>query len=279
MLLSAWTTKLCATMSWKQKTQENKWTAVNACISALGDRNLDEYKGADFLELRQSLKGKSDFTIGSYMTNLKTIFGLAAQYDSVSSNPLAKIRVPVCRVDLDGRRHISEAEVKRVMAAAPRGLPMLIALCFYAGLRRGEALRLEWPDVCLKENWLRVRHQGTATTKGRTRRARLELPLRKLLTLHRQTKGLVCSNLPSRLTDSLNNACFGAGVSHKEFTYQRLRSSRSTIWSVDNELPDTVLNAMLGNSAMVRQRHYNTPLKEIFTEPLKHADTTERIKP
>jgi integrase/recombinase XerD len=82
---------------------------------------------------------------------------------------------PVRRLDLSQREpteiqlHTVE-EVGRIMAAAENyaaGLVPFLAISFFAGVRRAEALRLDWSAIDLHENFVKLPAAITKTKQGR----------------------------------------------------------------------------------------------------------------
>jgi len=65
---------------------------------------------------------------------------------------------------------VTPVDMTKILAECPNwSWKMLFALCRYAGLRRGECLRLQWQDVIWAENKLIVNARVKRGTKKRTR--------------------------------------------------------------------------------------------------------------
>lgn len=103
--------------------------------------------------------------------------------DLIIVNPFQHLKGTAPEPDKDWRQ-LTEAEIARLLEACPTAdWRVLFALCYYAGLRRGEALRLRWIDVLWDKNRIVVRNPGTTrTTKHRTREVLMLPELERILT-------------------------------------------------------------------------------------------------
>jgi integrase len=106
------------------------------------------------VELRR--KGLAESTIRSAYTILRAVLDTAVRDGALATNPAAAIRRP--RVTAEEAPHLTPAQVADLLRAAEgsRYAP-LFALLVHTGLRRGEALALQWSDVDLAKGILRVR--------------------------------------------------------------------------------------------------------------------------
>ncbi|HEV7213276.1 MAG TPA: site-specific integrase, partial [Blastococcus sp.] len=96
------------------------------------------------VELRR--KGLAESTIRSAYTILRAVLDTAVRDGALASNPAAVIRRP--RVTNSEAHHPTPTQVADLLRAAggSRYAP-LFALLVHTGLRRGEALALQWTDV------------------------------------------------------------------------------------------------------------------------------------
>jgi len=107
----------------------------------------------------------AESTIRSAYTILRAVLDTAVRDGALATNPAAVVRRP--RVTAKEAPHLTSTQVADLLRAAEdtRYAP-LFALLAYTGLRRGEALALQWSDVDLEKGLLRVR--GTlARVQGR----------------------------------------------------------------------------------------------------------------
>jgi integrase len=106
------------------------------------------------VELRR--RGLAESTIRSAYTILRAVLDTAVRDGALAANPAAAIRRP--RVTAKEAPHLTPVQVAELLVAADgsRYAP-LFALLAHTGLRRGEALALQWSDVDLAKGVLRVR--------------------------------------------------------------------------------------------------------------------------
>ncbi|MFW3168964.1 tyrosine-type recombinase/integrase [Geodermatophilus sp. CPCC 206100] len=126
--------------------------------SSIGRLTLDRIRPSHVegwvVELRR--KGLAESTIRSAYTILRAVLDTAVRDGALGANPAAAIRRP--RVTAKEAPYLTPAQVAELLRAAEgsRYAP-LFALLVHTGLRRGEALGLQWSDVDLAHGILRVR--------------------------------------------------------------------------------------------------------------------------
>jgi integrase len=126
--------------------------------SSIGRLRLDQIRPSHVegwvVELRR--KGLAESTIRSAYTILRAVLDTAVRDGALAVNPAAVIRRP--RVTAKEAPHLTPTQVTALLRAAEgtRYAP-LFALLVHTGLRRGEALALQWSDVDLDRRMLRVR--------------------------------------------------------------------------------------------------------------------------
>lgn len=86
---------------------------------------------------------RSPKTINNVLTTLRGVLGLAYDYELIPRIPRIKME-PVPKRDPG---FLTEAEVERLLAAAPATWRLLLLTAAYTGLRRGELLALRWGDL------------------------------------------------------------------------------------------------------------------------------------
>ena len=126
--------------------------------SSIGRLSLDKVRPSHVegwvVELRR--KGLAESTIRSAYTILRAVLDTAVRDGALASNPAAVIRRP--RVTSKEAPYLTPPQLADLLRAAEgsRYAP-LFALLVHTGLRRGEALALQWSDVDLAKGLLRVR--------------------------------------------------------------------------------------------------------------------------
>jgi integrase len=129
---------------------------------------------------RLSREGLSRSRIANHLAVARAIYGWASRPTRrlVERNPLAGIELPPN--DEKPRTRVADAdEAAALIAALDPADAVPYALAFYAGLRRAEIKRLDWPDVELDGYRLVVRKAKSRAGTGR--RPPIAEPLRPIL--------------------------------------------------------------------------------------------------
>jgi integrase len=139
-------------------------------------------------------QGRAPSTVRNSILPLRAIFRRALQREVVMSNPTLKLALPANRSRRD--RVARPAEAAALIAAVPVEDRALWSTAFYAGLRRGELLALQWADVDLQARLLNVTRswdpvEGFVEPKSRAGARRVPLidALRTCLLEHRLRQG------------------------------------------------------------------------------------------
>jgi len=174
----------------------------------------------------------------------------------VTANPWMSLRSTAPDVQIPRRLLTAQQAEALIRASKSEQFGALIALCFYAGLRRHEALSLEWSAIDWAKRRLTVwPPNGRVTTKHRHREVRMEPELQHCLAAVKRIARRVCAGVTEgKAWQDLQRASQVAGL---EFvaTFQQMRQSRENIW-MDDGLPPNVVTAWLGHSATVAAKHY-----------------------
>jgi len=147
----------------------------------------------DYVDRRVG-EGKAPSTVRNSILPLRAIFRRALQREVVTVNPTLKLALPANRSRRD--RVARPAEAAALVAAVPDEHRALWATAFYAGLRRGELLALQWEDVDLGARLIHVTRswdpvEGFVAPKSRagSRRVPVIGLLRACLLEHRLRQG------------------------------------------------------------------------------------------
>ena len=123
----------------------------------LGDYRLADVRHRDIQDLvmRLHAEGKSASTIRNAIMPLRVIFRHAVRYGEIAVNPCANLELPAVR----GRRETipTAAEGQALLDNLSDEDRPVWAVALYAGLRSGEIRGLQWDDVDLEKNVIRVR--------------------------------------------------------------------------------------------------------------------------
>jgi integrase len=138
--------------------------------------------------------GRSPSTIRNALLPLRAIYRRALQRGEVAANPTLKLALPAVRSSRDRVARADEATA--LLSALPASERGLWATALYAGLRMGELQALDWHDIDLEQNLIRVerswdRQAGYIEPKSRAgkRRVPLTQTLRTYLLNHRLQQG------------------------------------------------------------------------------------------
>lgn len=136
---------------------------------AIGDTPIDELRRGRLNELVQDLNGRglSAQTVRNALIPVRAVYRNLFGTERIEINPTRGIEVP----SGVGRRMriLAPDEIDRVLAAIDERDATLLAVAFYAGLRRGELMALRWPDIDLAGGTITVRNSfdpktGTLTS-------------------------------------------------------------------------------------------------------------------
>lgn len=243
--------------------------AVDYFIEHLGDIRLDRFDRAAaeslvaWLACRDGRGGDrfSPATVASYVRAIKTILGRAQQ------------RWPRVQIPFKGLGTASVAsewklikhdQMTKILAACPdNNWRRLFALCRYAGLRLGEALRLEWKDINWDDRTFIVRCPGRReTTKSRARIVPISPTLYPILEAGLLTEqpgddDRVAPVPTNNLDRQAKLYIERAGVPSYAKPFHSLRKSLESEWLAQH--PVMTVTKWLGHSPTVAARHYHEP--------------------
>ncbi|WP_289009845.1 tyrosine-type recombinase/integrase [uncultured Thermomonospora sp.] len=219
----------------------------------------------------------SDETVCSHVSRAKNIFARAVKRRHIVFNPFAEVN---CSPAAKPKRwaEITRDDLAKILDACPdAGWRALFALCRYAGLRRGEALALQWTDIDWVARFIRVPNpnpSGKETTKKHLRDVPMEpdlyavlkecqdqapgperadydprvCPIDKVVGIERDAKAII--------------AAAGVGVYAKPF--HTLRKNLESEWL--SKYPVMDVCCWLGHSPVVAARHYQKPTAETIAK-------------
>jgi integrase len=127
---------------------------------------LDQFTRATAAEWRVWLgKRTGPATVAKHVRNAKVFFGWAVKQDVIPFNPCDRLNGTAPKVARDWRE-VTHADMRAMLDNAPsHEWRCLLGLCRWAGLRRGEAVRLSWGDVDFSAKVLRVLPESRGGTR------------------------------------------------------------------------------------------------------------------
>ena len=129
--------------------------------------------------VRQGAKG---YTVNFEITALRTMFNLAIKWGYLDKNPASAVKL-LKTDDSKQRRFLTEEECRALLAhSSPEDRPIFFVL-LNTGMRRAEVANLEWSDINLKNQTLKIQRKSFWLPKTGER----EIPLNDqvLLVLNR----------------------------------------------------------------------------------------------
>ena len=216
-------------------------------------------------------RSKAESTIARFCRNSRLYWRDAIRMEYAKENPWLAVRTTAPEVQIP-RRVLTDCDVESIMRNCRKpGLRMLIALCYYAGLRKSEAVALRWEHVDFERNRIIVYPpHGRVSTKHRYREVRLDKRLEAILTEVLRVSETVCGRVTGgRAWLDLQVAVHSAGIAG-DVSFQLMRSSRENHWMAD--YPPNVVTAWMGHSAQVAAKHYRGVPDRYYTEDPRDAE-------
>lgn len=165
----------------------------------LGRMRLQEVRPAHIRGVldRVMEQGYSARTVGKVLMRLKALFREALRLELVARNPAEAVSLRLSQGE-KAARALEPHEVARLLEEAERSkspdMALLLRLMLATGLRRGEALALQWRDIdftrgelTVWRSWTKVEGKGTFSAP-KTRHARRKVPLPRGLLLRLQER-------------------------------------------------------------------------------------------
>jgi len=222
----------------------------------------------------------SEATVCRHIRNAKVVFKHAMKVDLIVMNPFDRLQGKPSAPDKTWTQ-LSEKHIEKLLeVCSSPGWKAMIGLCAYAGLRRGEAIRLNWGDVQWEKSRLIVRNAaGSVSTKSKTREVLLVPALEKLLLdahdlpdTANPTDGVGHNNMFTVMQRTIKRAGYEVWSS----PFHTLRKWRATSWR--DEYPEHVVDAWLGHSLDVSRKHYVTVNESYYSNGESKDDKIARLE-
>lgn len=202
-------------------------------------------------------------TVARHIRDCRRIWELASKAGAVHDNPWRDVRAGACASS--EWRYVSEEDFARLRLAAEarsEGMHVLMCLCRYAALRRGEALRLEWSDIDLNRRVIRVQPEPDengrrlVSTKQAYRTVPISPVLHKILADRAGSGRVVAEDFGTQnLTRDLDSIRTQAKIEEYGKPLHTLRKSCISDWlGMGCAVSDVALWA--GHSVDVLMKHY-----------------------
>ena len=233
-------------------------------LSAIGARDVEDFRNS-------RLKLVSASTVSDDLKIVRTAFNKARKQGAIQTNPCEAVDFP--KSVAQTREAFTASEVKALVATASAEWKTPILLSFYAGLRLGDAVRLDWQAVDFSKGLLTFRAQKTKRIES--------LPLHPILRRHLEkiagdAAGAISPTLAGQSTDGrsglsrqfsniVNEAGLGAPEG-KKLEGNRRRFTAKTFHSLRHGFVSSMANA--GVSKELRMKlagHTSEDVAEVYS--------------
>lgn len=192
----------------------------NHICPVIGNKRMDEVKADDGKAVLLAAAELSRATQQKIVTTLKMMFAAAEDSDIITRSPFRALKAGGKKGD--GKQALTKEQQTALLAAVKgKDVETLVLLCLYLGLRREEALGLQWDCVYLDaaQPYVDVRcalrwesNKPVLSNKLKSKAAYRKLPIPPLLLAHLRT-------LPHRGDFVCHRA---DGTAHSETSYRRM---------------------------------------------------------
>lgn len=131
--------------------------SLKRAISALGDRKITDITAKDINAVLITLKNQrfSKKTIATQKTVFNLIFNFAIVNDMAKYNPATAVTLPR-NLPQKKRELPDDKDITKVIESVNEPFGLFAFLLLYTGLRRGEALALNWEDIDFEKRTITV---------------------------------------------------------------------------------------------------------------------------
>lgn len=227
--------------------------SLKALHPHVGDLMLDEIDRqaiADFVSARKG-QGVTDATIRRDLTCLSAHLSAAVNWGWLAVNPVRQYATRALREAPPRVRYLRDrAELERLLAALQGGDRAIVEVAVETGMRRGELLALEWPDIDFTRREIAVRDSKTRTPRRVPMSSRCEAVLRA----QSGHSGRVFNvGTGTALAHRFKSACRRAGI--EDFHIHDLRHTFAS-WAVQRGVDLYRLGRVLGHSTQAMTARY-----------------------
>ena len=129
---------------------------------------IDLHLLEDYRNHRLSVTKKS--TTKNAMVVIGAMLNRAVKYGYLPKNPARNLE-PLCGIQINKQRFLSNDEIQKVLEITKNTyLENLVLTVLYTGMRRREAIHLEYQDIDLEKKLIYVRNKNNFVTKSRRER-------------------------------------------------------------------------------------------------------------
>lgn len=255
-------------------------TTVDLFLAGLGKRaslSLSAIRPKDIETFRNSrLKEVGATTVTDDLKIIRTAFNRARRQGMISTNPCEAVDFP--KAEAQVREPFTVQEVTLLVQSAPKEWKTTILLGFYAGLRLGDAVRLDWRSVDFEKGMLTFTAQKTGKQET--------LPIHPALAAHLgkiagDTGGKVSpslarqsiagrSGLSRQFLDIVREAGLDAGMEEEKREGKRRRFTAKTFHSLRHGFVSSMANAGVSKELRMKLAGHTT---EAVASKYTHHET------
>lgn len=167
----------------KQSIAPNTKTNYTAAVRSLQDVAKKPVHTITYLDLQKAVSAWKikPQTQKQYKTKLDVLFRAAVKpYGLIAANPMKDIEIKKDRQKKE-RLTVSADQFRRMIAGTRTDAAVALAICYYAGLRRGELFGLTWEDIGWSGQTIRINKQlqvhGKKVTEPKSRNGFRTVPI------------------------------------------------------------------------------------------------------
>jgi integrase len=243
-------------------------TTVDLFLAGLGKRSslsLSAIRAKDIETFRDSrLKEVGATTVTDDLKIIRTAFNRARRQGIIHTNPCEAVDFP--KAEAQVREPFTVQEVGLLVQEAPAEWKTVILLGFYAGLRLGDAVRLDWRSVDFEKGMLTFKAQKTGKQES--------LPIHPTLAAHLgeiagDTGGKVSpalaklgisgrSGLSRQFLEIVREAGLDAGMEEEKREGKRRRFTAKTFHSLRHGFVSSMANAGVSKELRMKLAGHTT---------------------
>jgi integrase len=243
-------------------------TTVDLFLAGLGKRaslTLSAIRARDIETFRDSrLKEVGATTVTDDLKIIRTAFNRARRQGTIQTNPCEAVDFP--KAEAQVREPFTVQEVGLLVNQAPDEWKTTILLGFYAGLRLGDAVGLDWRAVDFEKGMLTFKAQKTKRTET--------IPIHPMLAAHLgkiagDTGGKISpslarqsisgrSGLSRQFLDIVREAGLDAGKEEKKRDGKRRRFTAKTFHSLRHGFVSSMANAGVSKELRMKLAGHTT---------------------
>lgn len=262
--------------SWKENTYRNKQQTTRRFFEVVDERTaVDKFDRSEARAFVSTIESRyCEATRAGIIKDAKRVFNWAVERQIIEQSPFAGIAKGTFK-NKSREFFITREDYNKMLEVATPEQRALLALYRIGGLRKNEALAVEWNDIDWLRGRLLVRSPKTERYEGRgTRVIPLFPELREQLetlwaSLPEGSPAYVISHNRTTITKQIERIVFYAGLTRWSRLIQNMRSSRAI--EVYNEFGDLAESEWIGHSQKTARDHYLRLLESDYERATKPA--------